>query len=246
MIQKGDFFSFEIFDQEKGLVQAISTRSLGNMASVNQQKREKNCQQFLKRLNLKKENLVIMEQVHGNQIRLVNEKHQDQKILGVDGLVTKSKDVILGVKTADCASLIFNEPGKILAVAHAGWRGTLKKIAFRTVCFMKALGGNPKKILVGIGPFICSSCLEVDQKIASQFKAVFGSLPGMIIKNSKKTFLNLKIPLLNQLKKAGLIRRQIEIANICPACKVDRFFSYRAEGDLAGRALTIASLKERK
>ena len=102
----------------------------------------------------------------------------------------------------------------------------------------EVFGSNPKDIMAGIAPSIGSCCYEVEEDVAGHF---FES-PEAFTKQGEKYMLNL--PYLNQkqLLDAGVEESNIEMSNICTACEVERFFSYRKEKGCSGRFMSMIGL----
>ena len=72
--------------------------------------------------------IITMKQIHGDQIIDVRDR-RIKEAGEADGMLTREKDVFLGTLTADCVPILFVAPGqKIVAVVHAGGRGTLAGI----------------------------------------------------------------------------------------------------------------------
>ena len=57
-----------------------------------------------------------------------------------------------------------------------------------------------------------------------------------------KPHLNLGVVNRNQLQRAGLKPEQIELTTLCTQCRADLFFSYRREGERAGRMLSVIGI----
>ena len=210
------------FSQQSNLVHGFSTRKFGDC----RQKPEK----FLTALGLKKENLVLMEQVHGSKVRKVGSKSKGQILPGIDGMVTESFGIILGVKTADCLPLLFYDPlRRIIGVAHAGWQGIIKKIPQKVVDLMIRMGSLPQEIIVGIGPHIGGCCYLVDPDRVKRFEKEFGKLEGMIQEDKKGLHLDLVPPVILQLVHSGLSRGNIDFSPVCTVCQNQEFFSYRRD-----------------
>jgi len=244
MIKKNNFYTFEILKDRSGLVHGVSTRQLGDMTALKQREKKKNQERFLNLLGLDRSNLVTMEQIHDSRMGMATSSHRRKEIKRADGLVTVEKNLILAVKTADCASLVAYEfERKILGVAHAGWKGVIKKIGKNLIFQMKKLGAREEKILIAIGPHIGPCCYQFSRKDINQFLTVFGDLPGMVIKRDGRFYLDLEKPLVNQLLKMGLLSKNIEVCQLCTVCKNDQFFSVRKEGEPVGEFLTIGVMK---
>jgi YfiH family protein len=241
MDRKNNFYTFNIFDDDRCLIQAISTRQLGDMSGPG----DKNRGKFLALLGLNLNQFITAQQVHGNQIAKVGRKDCMMEIKGVDGLLTCQKNVVLGIRSADCPQLIaFDSQNRIFGVAHAGWRGIIKKIGVKLIKLMIKNGSNPQKILVAIGPHIQACCYLVNQRRINNFVDVFGQLDRMYDKKQDGFYLNLSVPLVFQLVSSGVRKEQIEVTNLCTVCQNNEFFSFRKEGRPFGEFLTVASIKE--
>lgn len=156
------------------------------------------------------ENIVLPEQVHGNDIALAGKEDIGKMIKGADGLVTLAEDVPIGVRTADCVPILFYEPVKKIAGAvHAGWRGTQAKISQKMIDKIMSLGGDPREVLVSIGPHICVNCYNIPSERARLFpKDAIGKRGG-------EFYLDLFLANLNQLKETGVDAENIEILPFC-------------------------------
>jgi YfiH family protein len=238
------YYEFNKFKKFKGLIHGFSSRKFGNMKVKKTSKENKNLDKFLKIFNIKKESLVLMEQVHGNKIKVVNKDDKGKIILGIDGMITDKKGIVLGVKTADCLPILFYDPeGKIIGVAHGGWKGVLKKIFQKVIDLMIKMGSAPSNILVGIGPHIGGCCYLVDEQRVEQFVKEFGSLPSMVYTDKKGLHLDLAVPTLNQLVQSGVPKENIFDSLACTSCQNQEFFSYRRDDKKSyGEMLGIISL----
>lgn len=189
------------------------------------------------------EELILPEQIHGSKITLIDTKDKGKKIKGADGLITKEKRVVLGVTTADCLPVLFFEPEeRIVAVAHAGWEGTLKRVCQKVVERIKDLKGNPAEIVVAVGPHIKSCCYDIDEKRALEFKKEFGQ--EVVIKENGQSFLDLTKVNLIQLSKSGIKEKNIEVLPFCTFCSGSQFFSYRKDKENYGEMLSFIGIKK--
>ncbi len=129
--------------------------------------------QFARALGIDAEPLTVLGAVHGASVARVDD-HQDV-VQGVDALVTDRRGVALFAAYADCYPIVLWDPEhKAAALAHAGWRGTVARVAPAALKAMRdEYGSSPSKVMAGIGPGICGSCYEVGEDVASQFDAQF-------------------------------------------------------------------------
>ena len=123
------------------------------------------------------ERLVLMGQVHGDRIFILDgDGPPPGSIPECDGLITDRPGVALGIRTADCVPLLFvDRVRRVIGVAHAGWRGTALRIASKMVdLFEKRFSSRVEDILIAIGPAIGVCCYQVDAPVY----AAFSSRPG--------------------------------------------------------------------
>ena len=205
--------------------------------------------QFASQVGFDLEKVVAMDQVHGDRIAMVDSKDTGKLIGKTDGLVTREKGVYLAIKTADCAPLLFYEIQKqIIAVAHAGWKGGLKKIAGKVVHKMKdEFGADTSQILVGIGPTIGACCYHITRERLDLFKTELGADLTVYSSRKKQIFLDLPLMIIKQLVKAGIKESNIENGAICTVCFSQKFYSRRADmaryGKLQGEIIGILGMR---
>jgi len=218
------------------LIWGISRRQFGDC--------RKSPGKFLETLGLKKKNLVLAQQVHGNKIQVVGTKNKGQTINGVDGLITKELGLTLGIRTADCLPVLFYEPvARIIGACHAGWKGILAKLPQKMVDSLIIKGALPENILVAVGPHVCRKCYEIKKDQAQNFEKEFGQLSGMLVKKNGKIYLDLLIPVIFQLTSSGVLRKNILLSDECTSCQNDKYFSYRKDNDkTCGEMLSAISL----
>ena len=207
-----------------------------------------NRRRFCDSLGIEVGSLVIAQQVHGDRIAVIDEsqagcgayRHADA-IPGADGMVTASRSVALAVLTADCVPVLIVDPVReAVGIAHAGWRGTLQRIASRAVLKMRdAFGTEPVDCLVALGPSIGSCCYTVGEDVASLFRREFGSVTCVM-----ENRLDLRRAIEIQLVEIGVERRNISSAGLCAACNLVLFYSHRAEGGCAGRMMSVIKLND--
>ncbi|MBN2058740.1 MAG: polyphenol oxidase family protein [Candidatus Saganbacteria bacterium] len=125
-----------------------------------QSNRHESLAQACQKIGAKESALVSAEQVHADRIAFVTAKHLGQRIPGVDALITNEKNVPLVIRTADCAPvLIHDSKTGILALVHAGRKGTELAITAKTIARIDA---DPKNLVIKIGPCIGKCCYPMD------------------------------------------------------------------------------------
>ena len=118
-------------------------------------------------------------QVHGAEIRSIEPsflslplEEQQLYMHGVDALVTDVPEVCIAVSTADCVPVLLYAPDvKAVAAVHAGWRGTVLRIAGKTVrILMDEYGADPRLMKAGIAPSIGPEAFEVGEEVVDAFR----------------------------------------------------------------------------
>ncbi len=213
-----------------------------------------NRQLFLQALNLKADLLVTPEQVHGEAIVRVTadeagkgSREYNDAIAETDALITNEPGLPLMLCFADCTPIILLDPAnKAVGIAHGGWRGTVARIAQKTVLRMQQeFGTDPQKVLAGIGPAIGPCCYEVGDEVAAKFASEFKDHETKLLtKCGDSIHLDLWQANKIQLQEAGLLASNIELANVCTACKHSWFYSYRADGGKTGRMAAVIALNK--
>lgn len=220
-------YQFQNLKKFKNIVHGISTVKNGSMNIFRNFQTPVRIRKLLKNTpfkNLKTEQIVFAEQVHGSKLKKVDRKHGGSIQLGVDGLVTDQKRLLLTVKTADCLPVLFYDPKeKVIATCHAGFLGIIKGILPKTIDFLKKeFKSKPKNIIIGIGPHISQKNYQLNgsQLIRTERKGQFKKF----LKNNK---FSLKEAALWQLTQKGVLRKNIEVIDICTFDNPHLFFSHR-------------------
>ena len=187
-------------------------------------------------------NIATIDQTHSSDVLVINDGFKDLSREKGDAIITDLRGIGIGVFTADCVPILFAEKaGSLVAVVHAGWRGTLSQVPIATLTEMKKrFGIEPSRVSCVVGPSIGGCCYEVGEDVASQFIYKFDNWKDFLFrKNNLKYILDLKGANRINLSKEGV--KDIEVINICTKCGSD-FHSYRRDGENAGKQLSFAGL----
>ena len=190
--------------------------------------------------------LTFAKQTHSGNVAIItgklagsgNSTHKTA-LNNTDAIITNVPGICLITLVADCVPMIFFDPiKKVIGIAHAGWRGTLKSVTPRTIKSMKnAFGTSPGDIIVGIGPSICSNCFKVGKDVIFQTRRTVKNI-WWYIKNETENgegFFDLIGSNVRQLIDEKIPKKNIEIANSCTLENPDLFFSYRKTKEGTGR-----------
>jgi len=259
------FLEFEALEQSGDVLCVFTTRwggvSSGRFANLNLglhvgDRREnvvENRRRVGEALGIDYESLVVGRQVHGAQVAVVGPDECGKGALrdadtleGVDGLVTAYPNIPLAVVVADCLPIFAYDPvHKVVGIAHAGWRGTLSKIAKALIRTMwDRFSTSPWDVLVALGPCVGVCCYNVGEDVANRFAAGFASTaPWLSAHVNGGWALDLREANICQLVSIGVRRENIFSAEHCTACNTDIFFSHRGEGAPTGRMTGIIMLR---
>ena len=196
-------------------------------------------------------NIVCSALTHSNHIRKVtsNDKGKgltkERDYTDIDGLITNEPNLALTATFADCVPIYFLEPvKKVIALAHSGWKGTVKKIGAEMVSLMISdYGCKPENILVGIGPSICQNCFEVEKDVYEEFLHLDCLSKDWVIPNPPKYYINLQSIIKQMLINLKIPENNITVSGLCTKCNSDIFFSHRATGGKRGAMAGIIMLK---
>ncbi|MBN2298633.1 MAG: polyphenol oxidase family protein [Deltaproteobacteria bacterium] len=175
--------------------------------------------------------IYVLDQVHSDGIVFAEEVVPGD-IPSADGIISRDTDAVLCIRTADCVPvLLWADDMPLIGAVHAGWRGLAKGIVKKGIKLMQSLGASA--IHVGIGPCIGICCYEVSKDVAD----VFG--PQEVVHNGSAMYLDLAGAALSQCLEAGVREHMVYKINLCTSCHPGQFFSYRRDGDAAGRNLSL-------
>jgi purine-nucleoside/S-methyl-5'-thioadenosine phosphorylase / adenosine deaminase len=188
-----------------------------------------------------------------------------------DALFTRDPGILLVVQTADCIPVLLADTKQhAVAAIHSGWRGTLKRIAAKTLGRMTMeIGTRPEDVIASLGPGIGRCCYEVGSDVARDFDAQFRDarawfdgpfdalasgesdpnwLPWLTMKPPGHAPPPLRVHLdllaANRaiLTDAGVPPGQISVSALCTACRTDLLFSYRRER-ITGRLMAAIGIR---
>lgn len=237
---------------------------------------EKNRQLLAKALGITTQQLIIPHQTHSTNVLHIdsgilselNKQHSEslkqydnkentqvptpEQLEGVDATITNIPGICLCISTADCIPiLLYDEKNKAAAAIHAGWRGTLGRIAEATLDLMKkAFGTEGQDCKAVIGPGISLDSFEVGNEVFDAFMAEGFNMELIARKypcnDDRKEAWHIDLWEANkqQLLSKGLLPENIHLAGICTYKQCDEFFSARRLGIKSGRLLTGIIIRE--
>lgn len=192
------------------------------------------CEGFLSSFSLLE--CISIEQEHSDLIHVVLEDSPPPRV--GDGLILVRKRAAGIIKTADCVPVILlDATSRVAAVVHAGWRGTVLRIAGKAVDTMVGLGARSSRIQALIGPSIGPCCYEVKEDVAARFRGA-GFNEAIMTRQNDRTFLDLRKANVEDLETHGV--NNIQILDLCTRCCRDLFFSARRND--SGRQFSFVAI----
>jgi YfiH family protein len=182
--------------------------------------------------------LVSARQVHGREIFALQEAPEaDLEVDGCDGIVTNVPAVGLMIQQADCQAVMLFEPARgVVAIVHAGWRGSVANIIAATVAVMKeTFGAETARLIAGISPSLGPCCAEF-VNFRDELPSAF--LPYQV----RPAYFDFWAISRDQLLAVGVRPENIHVAGICTRCSRD-YFSYRRE-KVTGRFASVIGLEK--
>jgi len=197
-------------------------------------------EQLCQQLGIDLPHLVVPHQVHGTTIAEVTEATLNNDFEAVDALITTLPHTCIGVSTADCVPILLHDAitGAIAAI-HAGWRGTVARIASRTIDMMSSrYASRPTNIKAVIGPSIGPKAFEVGEEVYEAFMKAGFRMDDITMFMNGKWHIDLWKANSLILQEAGMSPTHIQTAARCTYTEYEHFFSARRLGIHSGRIFT--------
>jgi len=181
--------------------------------------------------------VVTIRQVHGAKVLVAEDLSGGGLVPEADGIVTQRTDVVLSVRTADCVPIFLYDPVRRCAgLVHGGWKSVHRKIVTETLKRLyQNFGTYPSDLKVVLGPSIRSCCYQVGQEFCEIFPEAMEPRYG-------QWFFDLQKVIVGHLTDFGVREERIYDVRQCTCCD-SRFFSWRRDGDAAGRHLSLMKIR---
>ncbi|CAN5873063.1 hypothetical protein BH18ACI5_BH18ACI5_14000 [soil metagenome] len=215
-------------------------------ASLHLKNRPDQWQAIASHAGVAREHLLLLRQVHGNNIVTVRSSHPiPWSPPEADAATSDDPASALVIQVADCAPILLADTrGGVVAAIHAGWRSTMQQIVIRTIAAMRdQFGTRAEDLIAAIGPSLGECCGEMGEEVVEAFR-VAGHDETDIKRwfsrsRGAKPYFNLWEANRDQLIAAGVHGGAIHLAGLCTRTYKDVFHSYRAAGPAAGRMAAV-------
>lgn len=256
-------------DEQAWIVNGTSTRfggvSTGHTAAMNFCNNEfdtpenvtRNREIFFDAVDIDQVNVVNTRQVHKTDIVIVDDAmlalppDERAELNGdIDGLITNVPGTTLACYSADCCIVTIVDPvHHAVGIVHAGWRGTVAKIAAKALLLMgENYGTEPRDVICALAPCICPDCFEVGEDVVSAARDAFdkSAWPAIFTPHENgdgKYQFDIWEANAQSLIEVGVPRDSIEKPNACTCCNPDVFFSHRASQGKRGTIMTFVGIR---
>ncbi|HEY8004290.1 MAG TPA: peptidoglycan editing factor PgeF [Phenylobacterium sp.] len=145
-----------------------------------------------------------------------------------DAVVSATPGMVCAALAADCAPILLVDPqARVVAAAHAGWKGALGGIVEATVARMVEQGARRSHLHAAVGPCIGPRSYEVGLEFLETFVTANPAFEGFFSPGASadKRMFDLPAFVLGRLAAAGVGLSEWIGHDTC--AEADRFFSNR-------------------
>jgi YfiH family protein len=104
---------------------------------------------------------------------------EEDALPGIDIVVTSAPEVTLVILVADCVPLALVDPAAhVLAVVHAGWRGTAAGAVGAALGAMSEQGARPERVVAFVGPAVAPERYQVGDEVRDALAAAAAGRDG--------------------------------------------------------------------
>jgi len=237
---------YKFFTREGGVSEGLyASLNCGPGSKDNPYHVAENRRRAAQSFGLEEDKLNTLYQIHSADVLTLDAPLRERP--KADAMVTKKKDLMLGILTADCTPVLFHDPvAKVIGAAHAGWKGAQGGIVQNTVAAMVKLGADAPNIRAFIGPTIQQRSYEVGSEFFDRFPPVEQHM--LFVPSAREDHFMFDLPAYVRLKLIALGITHIENQGLDTCSNEAQYFSYRratlrTEPDY-GRQLSAIMLQE--
>ena len=217
------------FTRQGGVSDGVYASLNGGVGSRDaSEKVAENRARMAKRLGVPHERLLVPFQIHSADALIVSEPWEADARPRCDGLVTREKNLALGVTGADCGMLLFADAeARVIGACHAGWKGALTGMIDATVSAMETLGAQRARIHVALGPAIGAMSYEVGPEFSARFVETDASYSRFFTPSTRADHAMFNLPGFIAARVAALGVASFENLGVDTYVDDARCYSYR-------------------
>jgi YfiH family protein len=207
--------SLDVYDK---LAHGFTTRQMGDNLNL-----------IAGDLKMSPAKIFTLEQTHSAEVIFIDKTSDSTKPKKGDALITNQKDVVIGVRTADCLPiLVYDRKAEVVAAIHAGWRGLVGGVVQKTLSLMiRRLGCKIENMEFAFGPCISDASFEVGPEVIEAFREAFGMRFSHRQKPGEKAHIDLISTARMSCEDIGFYHRNLGEVGLCTFEREDLFFSHR-------------------
>ncbi len=216
------------FSREGGVSRGLYAALNGGVGSHdNPQHVAENRRRMAERIGVAPHQLLTAFQIHSPDVAVATTPWDTATRPRADAIVTRTSGLAIGVTAADCGPvLLADAKARVIAAAHAGWKGALAGVLESTVSAMEKLGAERGNIVAAIGPLIRQQSYEVGNEFVERFVQREAENTAFFLPSPREGHAMFDL--------AGFIRKRLEEASVLVIDDLgvdtysdERFFSYR-------------------
>lgn len=209
---------------------------------------EENRRLALTALGIGESRLARLRQVHSSEVVTLDRDSDLAHLPMADALVTRLRDVVLVIESADCYPVLLEDSqAGVIAAAHCGWRGTAGRLLERVLEEMQEAGAQLGRIRAALGPGICAANYAVGADVLVRFAqesfpqaTYMNSSGGLSRSGIEQYYVNLSAANRWLLEQGGVLPEHIWAMDRC-STEAD-FFSHRRDHGTTGRMWSVIAL----
>ena len=216
------------FTRQGGISEGIYASLNGGIGSSDEPARvQENRRRMAEAVGIAPDALISVYQVHSPDAVIVEGPWRGERPRA-DAMVTATPGLALAITTADCGPVLFSDAeARVIAAAHAGWRGAVTGVLESTIAAMEKLGARRERIVAVLGPTISQKAYEVGPDFIKRFGEEAPGHERFLGKAERLDHAMFDLP--------GFIGARLDAAGIaaftdlglCTYSDEERFFSYR-------------------
>ena len=159
------------FSRKNGVSKGVyKSLNCGLASHDNRENVLKNLEIVNNKMGCEENSIVTLKQMHSDKVIYFENKDSVKNNLAGDAIVTKIKNLAIGILTADCVPILLYDPNKkIMGCIHSGWKGALNGILKNTIKKFMDLNSNASDLVVAVGPCIKKEDYEVGYEFYQKF-----------------------------------------------------------------------------
>ena len=211
-------------------LERVNTRTKFDVEVTSLEKNLESNQKEIVDFTCRENKIFTLRQIHSNKIFILNDEKDLEKSgeVEADCVMTHLPEVFIGVKTADCAPILFwDQENGIVAACHAGWRGTLSGIVENvSELFKNYYGSDTRDVKIFIGPMIRCDSYKVSEDFFEKWISNDEDFGKFFYRKNKNYHFDLAGVLKDKLNRRGFDENNISDCGTDTFTDFD-YYSYR-------------------